>query len=547
VIVGGVLALGRHTWLAAGLVAMVVLAGCRDESTADRTRGPATQTDAKGGLFESVAENLDHLEQFETEQILKQVCDRLNQWNLQEKPTVAWQPDPLLKGLGDEASKAADPGRLERVRFQDPDDAWFLQEAVWLRNISNVARADQFQELAVAERLFDWTVRNIQLEDDSKVGDKSGLRHWPFETLLYGRGTALERAWVFILLARQQGLDVVMLGLADAEGKSVRPWLPALVLGDDLYLFDCQLGLPVPGPTPGSVATLAQVVADDTLLRRLDLAKDHRYPVTADDLKHVVAYVEGSPAGLSHRMALVESRLTGKHKMKLTSPGSSLAERVEKLPHVAEVKLWPVPFEVALAKAGRSAEEQREALREMVIYQAMPVLRRGRASHFKGEYEGEQGAKALYLNARPPEKYLEDYKLPKEIAERFPPETHARVEAGQILMMRAGKQNASYWIGLIFFEQGDYPNAIDFLDKRTLAAPHKSPWTTAATYNLARTYEADGQLDKAIELYESDKSGPQSHGNRLRARWLKEKSNAAKDDKADSAASPSATPAEKAE
>ncbi len=371
------------------------------------------------------------------------------------------------------------------------------------------------------------TVRNIQLEDDARGGAGPGNRHWPFETLLYGRGTAIDRAWLFILLARQQGLDVVMLGLADENRKSVRPWLPALVLDGDLYLFDCRLGLPIPGPTEGGVATLAQVAADEQLLRRLDLDDDHRYPVRAEALQQVVAFVEGSPAGLSRRMALVESRLAGKHKMKLTSPGSALAQRVGKLPHVAEARLWPLPFEVSRWKANLGPEQKRAAVREMVLYQAMPALRRGRALHFKGQYEGEQGAKRYYLNARPPEKFIEDFKLSKEMAKRIPAATIARVEAVQILRMREGKQNASFWLGLIFFEQEDYPNAIDFFAKRTLAASENSPWTAAARYNLARTYEAEGNLAKAIELYASDTASPQSHGNRLRARWLKEKSAAA--------------------
>jgi Tetratricopeptide repeat len=512
-------ALTRHGPVAAVLCALVLLGGCRDDSPGDRPRGPATPRNVKGGLFESVAQNLDHLEQFDTEQILKQVCDRLNQWYLQEKPRVAWQRDPLLEGLSDQLRKGPDVVELERVRFRDPGDAWFLQGAVWLRDISTVARGDQFADLAVAERLFDWTVRNIQLDAD----DKSGLRHQPFETLLLGRGTAIDRAWVFILLARQQGLDVVMLALADDAGTSVRPWLPALVVDDDLYLFDVRLGLPIPGPKPNSVATLAQVVADETLLSRLDLDAEHPYPVRPEDLKHVVAYVEGSPEGLSYRMALVESRLVGKHKMKLTSPGSTLAERVKKLPHVARVKLWEVPFEVSLSRAGRSAEQTRLAAREMVLYQAMPTLKRGRALQFKGQYEGVEGAKTSYLNARPSDRLLRDFKLPADVAKKIPNESIAKVEAAQILMMREGKQNASFWIGLIFFEQEDYPNAIDFLAKRTLGTEHKSPWTASARYNLARTYEAAGELDKAIELYESDTDSPQSHGNRLRARWLKEK------------------------
>lgn len=516
-------------WIVAALCGLLVLAGCRDTSTGERPRGPAKQTDAQGGLFESVAENLDHLEQFETAPILKQICDRLNQWYVQERPQVAWRPDPLLAGLSEDLRRGPDVRSLEQVRFRDPEDAWFLQEAVWLRDISALARADRFQDLAVAERLFDWTVRNIQLEDDAKSGDGPGNRHWPFETLLYGRGTAIDRAWLFILLARQQGLDVVMLGLADENGQSVRPWLPALVLDNELYLFDSRLGLPVPGPTEGSVATLAQVAADEQLLRRLDLDNEHPYPVRAEDLKRVVAFVEGSPTGLSHRMALVESRLAGKHKMKLTSPGGALAERVAKLPHVAEAKLWPVPFEVSRGKAGLGPEQQRNAAREMVLYQAMPALKRARALHFKGAYEGEEGAKRFYLSARPPEKFIEDYKLPEETLKQIPAGNVARVEAVQIILMREGKQNASFWLGLIFFEQQDYPNAIDFLAKRTLGAGGnlKSPWTAAARYNLARVYEAEGKVAKAIELYESDIDSLQSHGNQLRARWLKQKSGAA--------------------
>ena len=521
---------GKCVVIAAALATPVVLVGCRDESSPEQPRGPATQTNAQGGLFESVAENLDHLEQFETAQILKQTCDRLNQWYLQEKPRVEWQRDPLVEGLSDELREGPDVASLEPLRFETPHDAWFLQEAVWLRDISNVARADQFQDLAVAERLFDWTVRNIQLEHDAEPGAQPAKPRWPYETLLFGRGTALDRAWVFILLARQQGLDVVMLGLADENGKSVRPWLPALVLDGDLYLFDCRLGLPIPDGTEGGVATLSQAVADEQILRRLDLDDERPYPVRAEDLKHVVAFVEGSPASLSHRMALVESRLGGKHKMQLTSPGSALAKRVAELPHVAEVKLWSWPFEVGYQKAHFSRQQATDAVREMLLYQAMPALKRGRALHFKGQFEGDQGAKASYLSARPPDQHIENFKFPDDVVKKIPRNRVAQVEAAQILMMRAGKQNASFWIGLIFFEQQDYPNAIDFFAKRTLGTRIKSPWTAAARYNLARAYEAEGKSAKAIELYESDTESPQSHGNQLRARWLQEKTAAAADE-----------------
>jgi tetratricopeptide (TPR) repeat protein len=53
-----------------------------------------------------------------------------------------------------------------------------------------------------------------------------------------------------------------------------------------------------------------------------------------------------------------------------------------------------------------------------------------------------------------------------------------------------------------------------------LEAAPDGPWTAAAQYNLGRAYEANGQLQKAIELYEDDDS-PQRLGNLLRARRLK--------------------------
>ena len=406
---------------------------------------------------------------------------------------------------------------LELMQFRP--DQWFLQEAVWMRNVSKLARADQFEDLPVAERLFDWTVRNIQLEPDPPSTRQ--YRHLPFETLLLSSGTAIDRAWVFVLLARQQGLDVVMLGLADEDGKNVRPWLPALFSGGELYLFDCRLGLPIAGPDGRGVATLKDAVADDRLLRKLDLDEQNPYPVHAVDLQHVVAFVEATPASLSRRMALVESRLTGKHKLVLASPGSGLTERLKTVPHVADAKLWPWPFQVTLGRSRANPNETKAAAQEMVVVQTIPTILSARAMYFKGKYDGSTGAKAKLLDARPPDTAFDSFRLPQEQAQRFSREVISQVEAAHIVVMKHAKQDASFWLGLITYEQQDYAAAIDWFAKRTLEATPNGRWTNGATYNLARAYEATGQLDRAIALYEADKS-PQSHGNKLRARRLTE-------------------------
>ena len=86
-----------------------------------------------------------------------------------------------------------------------------------------------------------------------------------------------------------------------------------------------------------------------------------------------------------------------------------------------------------------------------------------------------------------------------------------------------GKQDASYWLGLVAFEQGNYPSAIDYFTQRTLAAIPNSPWLGGASYNTARAYEASGQPKQAQEwYYRPQTSTPSTYGNVLRATWLGE-------------------------
>ena len=88
-------------------------------------------------------------------------------------------------------------------------DGFALQEAVWLRDIGTWGRGDALDDLERARSLFDWTVCNIQLDPQSA----EHIPQFPWETLFFGRGTATERAWVFILLARQLGIDAAVLGI----------------------------------------------------------------------------------------------------------------------------------------------------------------------------------------------------------------------------------------------------------------------------------------------------------------------------------------------
>ena len=203
----------------------------------------------------------------------------LNQWiSSDPKAGEAWQPDRMLESLPRALRNTPGLERIAKTQFnfddieylqavQWLDDISYLQQNLWLHDIAErVARepADarlapwlkeiessvglpEAEQLAKAERLLDWTTRNIQLDPlppipkdplatagstetvlpsvRGEVGP--GYAHLPLEILLYGHGDAQERARVFILLCRQVGIDVAMLGFPEEQSTVRRGWLPA--------------------------------------------------------------------------------------------------------------------------------------------------------------------------------------------------------------------------------------------------------------------------------------------------------------------------------
>ena len=129
-----------------------------------------------------------------------------------------------------------------------------------------------------------------------------------------------------------------------------------------------------------------------------------------------------------------------------------------------------------------------------------------------GTFEGEKGANALYQSARPPDSDLKLYR------DKAPEKSRPKVDQ-DVALMQAAKQAASYWLGLIAFERGNYAAAVDYIQTRTLEAAPDGPWMAGARYNLARSLEALGQTDEAIRYYKADLSA-QRQGNLLRAQRL---------------------------
>ncbi|MCC7474709.1 MAG: hypothetical protein IT425_04895 [Pirellulales bacterium] len=455
------------------------------------------------------------------ETVLNQVLAWLNQWIRQTTAPAGWKPDPLLDTLpaelrNDPLLKPFISAEALAARVFLPHEARRMQEVAWLRDIAQWATGNAVDEVGRATALFDWVVRNIQLEPEDQAAP-----HRPWQSLVYGRGTAAERVWVFASLARLQGLDVVAVEIpsassaeASAAGTKPSKWLAAIVSNGQLYLFDPTLGLPIAGPKGEGVATLEQIARDNSLLRALDLP-DNPYPATAELAKQASAFVVADAFDLSMRASMLEANLPAEDHVPLAVAASELASRVKSANGVTSVGLWELPFRTLRDQLLLgNVQRHREAI-AFEPFAVRPFLWKARTRHFQGRPADRQavGDEPESDHQEALDLYMHRSVRPKDsdIAKITSPDRR-RVDS-------TAKLHATYWLGLLSFDEGKPAVAANWLSRPELAAKG-SPWLHGARYNLARALEAEGKLDEAIAILEKDES-PQRHGNQLRAAQLK--------------------------
>lgn len=505
----------------------------------------------------------------------------LNQWIEQvEEPAQRFEKDPLLRYTPRAYEKAPPLLDLERRHFDRPD-LLYVQQCLWLRDIANrvaprPAPADlqpwltdlekrlgisQADRVRAAERMFDWTICNIQLDKlppppkaaaagvgsdlasrPAPVRGEKGPGYWqlPWQALLYGHADAWQRSRVFLLMCRQAGITAHMLGVQDEAGSgAVRPWLCGVLVEGQLYLFDSELGLPILGPGGSGIATLEQVVADPGLIRAMDIPGETPYPVTNEELKGVHALIDAEPETLTLRMKLLESALLGDKRVILACRPSEEEKQVRQCKHISGVSIWRISLEAFLYQFAQAImRRQSPALqaahhKETNMFFPPNPLAEGRHLQFQGQFyaqaeEGTRGACQIFDQLRAPNSSIESLETSSEAREYLGMKDEALHKDPQLrrkqltelaVVARVAKNHATYWISLCHFDAGDYQVAAEWFRDRTLGGNQDSPWLPAARYNLARCYEAEGKWDLAREIYLSDES-PQRIGNLLRAQRI---------------------------
>jgi hypothetical protein len=230
-------------------------------------------------------------------------------------------------------------------------------------------------DLPRIRRLFDWTVRNIQLVPPGALAPPGAQQAYarPYDVLLRGMATELpgldpgwsERGWLFMSLCRQLNIDVGLISYVpkrapasialnpaseSAEGQPVI-WICVALVDEKAYLFDQQLGIAIPDGKGDGVATLDEALADPRVLERLELPGQFPYPTTRAALLSagkVTVMLDSSRGYNSPKMRLLQARLTGKNRTVLFRDPVEQARHFARVmrDRIGNVTLWALPYGV---------------------------------------------------------------------------------------------------------------------------------------------------------------------------------------------------------
>lgn len=513
------------------LLVAVVLAGC-GEPKRQATREPSVEPGTspqppapramRNQLLAGMVSILSALDRYDESRGGEQAFDRLVQWrHAAGEPKDSAVAGPSLESLPAAALEAGRP-IMERPRFDAPGDVVAIRDQCWLAAIARTVRGTASDDLEVAQSLFQWTVRSLAVVSDPPMIPSDTLpgTRWflPGEILLAGRASPAQRAWIFLELLRQAGIDGVMVATGAADGPA-RPWVPAALIAGEAYLFEPAYGMPIPGPDGKGVATLRQARDEPAILASLSLP-DRRYPVQAEALAAgVVPLVAADPWALSRRMTALDRELAPTQGIRVAVDTAGVTARATAIIAPADgtaaspAVIWAFPWET-IARRGLAATAAAEELGPLQVPVPDPqrpgagfrALFAGRVREFRGDYDGPGGAKAAYLAARVSRRELAG-------ALAGVPEAQSAAITNRLIRM---KEDATYWLGLVMLAEGQDEAAVDYLQRMTLEASPDSRWTDAARVNLASALARLGRPADAVSLLRADGS-PQRYGSRILA------------------------------
>lgn len=452
-----------------------------------------------------------------------------------------------------------DPAAREYLKTQLPPAAltelenpnWSLRDARHLEDCMmyyDVATrvAGTGEHLDQVRRVFDWVVRQIQLVPPGSLRSAQ-LPHVfarPYDVLLRGMATETEgfwseRAWLFMALCRQLGIDTglitysrnnTLVPLVSKYGMSVefeatlfgmrmapKPpvvWICTALIDDKAYLFDARLGLEIPGPDGTGVATLDQALADPAILERMNLPGLSPYGTSRASLvgsrTKIGILIDSSQGYFSPKMKLLERDLVGKDRSILyRDPAEQHDHFVRVLgERSGGVSLWGLPLEVE-TRLFTDAQFVASIQSTLFLFRREFPLVYARVKQLRGELS----------------EAIEDY-VKFRFAENAPLVTDKKRLT--IPEIQDGLDvYATYYLALAHLEQNNLAQA-ELMFRKTLELlpepgpnqPYYNMFRWGANANLGRIYDSKKDNSRAVAYQTQRDPTAQYVGNLLRAREL---------------------------
>lgn len=509
----------------------------------DPFQGVAMDPAMREALLRNVVSLLERAPLTPGGQNIRIATDNLNQY-FKATPDEAFRLSPESKSYLTE-QMAESPFKVEdfEARAFELKDARHIEDCLLYHNIASRV-AGPGTVLDRVRRLFDWTVRHVQLvPPDAPIPDvlsERGIRPAPtrpYDVIVRGFASEIpgnawaERSWVFLALCRQIGVDAAMIGYTtevevEAEGEGgeegsvelqERPyyWACAALVDGTPYLFDARIGMEIPPPEGPGVATLEQAATDPGVLDRLDLPDPPiPYATEAADLGRVRVFLDSSRGYFAPKMQLLQNDLAGANRMVLhRDPAEQRAAWASALGGRLEaVELWELPLTVEFRLFTDPGYVQAIQFINLYFDPQFPLLG-ARLRQLRGDLAD---AKQELTRAR----FRRN--VPQAVGGQVDPRAIQEIQESLDLF-------ATYYLALAQLDD-EMPDQAINLFEQSLRIPPQDPMIVrgrpatllrlGADANLGLLYGEKGEVGPATYHYSRSNSTPQSQGNLLRANAL---------------------------
>jgi hypothetical protein len=524
----------RRAVVAVGLAVLALAAGCWSRSpvgTSSKNRAGGSDTTVQQSEIEDQLKSA--LYQLQPDKLgiesnLDDAVSVLNNWwsavETADLEPTGLTPPPIPK---DRVPEALGP-RLEQ-KVYDLQDGRHIR-AAYLANTIAFNLADQAeQELDRTVRAFEWVCRNVTLVPEDEPQPPLAT----YEILLVGRGRAADRAWVFGEILKQLRIDSVVMQ-SQAEGASLGPMLVGVPLDGEVYLFDPQLGLPIPRADDATAArivrpaTLREIREHPEWLKALAPRSDQPYEPTAEQIASARVHAITSPTAWTSRMWNLEQLLPSVSLCVLYEAPAALGDAEGLFDRIAAAEpswsadaigVWVYPIQkeaqfvalnpssdpnaVQLAQAAMlpfavPLEEKKDAddrlAKEMEAHQDWLRDKKGDAARKAGQIGPSLRhlkTRTLQLQGRYSDAIAQFVTI-RQLAVMPPPDPNW----GQVYQHAA--QDAFYWSCVSKHELGEYESAIGSLTEY-IKRYRRGRWAGAAGLLIAECHRELGRLPEAIQ------------------------------------------------